>query len=239
MTQDEEEEEVRRHLEEKKKKKKPNTPSLPVLFAAVCAMISMSIVRRAASRNCNAGQFSGPSRGGGWQVSKWKQTNGLSPALLSKWIRCRHSLDMLIASPNLSRLCRPSAFVVLIRLLGSFFSVCSPTSVICFRTVQYCIFFVNADVCGGVEPVPQELHPSILRLAFLLPLFTVESAAANRHLPVDAPVFRLRRHDDHSAQLHLPGHDGACRTSRVSTHKIINNYYIPPSLKSRRNQQIS
>ena len=120
-----------------------------------------------------------------------------------------------------------------------FFSVCSPTSVICFRTVQYCIFFVNADVCGGVEPVPQELHPSILRLAFLLPLFTVESAAANRHLPVDAPVFRLRRHDDHSAQLHLPGHDGACRTSRVSTHKIINNYYIPPSLKSRRNQQIS
>ena len=66
MTQDEEEEEeVRRHLEEKKKKKKPNTPSLPVLFAAVCAMISMSIVRRAASRNCNAGQFSGLSRGGG------------------------------------------------------------------------------------------------------------------------------------------------------------------------------
>ena len=50
----------------------------------------------------------------------------------------------------------------------------------------------------------------------MLPVFTMESTAAHRHLPVDASLLRLRRHDNHSLELHLPRHDRSRRNRRVT-----------------------
>lgn len=76
-------------------------------------------------------------------------------------------------------------------------------------------FLFIADVCGGIEPIPEKLHSSFLCLSILLPLLSVESPSEDGNLPLNSSVLRLRRHDHHPAQLHLFSHDGASGASRV------------------------
>ena len=73
-----------------------------------------------------------------------------------------------------------------------------------------------ADFRGGFESLQEELHPSFLGIAVVLPVLTMESAATHRYLPVDASLLRLRRHDDHSSKLHLPRYDWSRRNCRVN-----------------------
>jgi hypothetical protein len=86
---------------------------------------------------------------------------------------------------------------------------------LCLLLKNYLLFWSIPDVCGGIEPIPEKLHPSFLCLSILLPVLSVESSSKDGNLPLNSSVLRLRRHDHHPAQLHLFSHDGASGASRV------------------------
>lgn len=74
----------------------------------------------------------------------------------------------------------------------------------------------SSDVRGGFQPIPEELHPPLLRLPVLFPLLPLESPPEDGHLPVHPPFLRLRRHDHDPAQLRLLSHVGSCGAGGVS-----------------------